>query len=220
MPSIQTIAINGYQNQPVPHTFFKQEVETNHLAIVLPGRGYTAQMPFLFYPINLMLTRGADVLRVEYAYDQQPDFETLDFDQKLHWLFTDVTAAYQAGVARRPYLQVTLIGKSLGTLAMGHLLTTQTLPSPVKAIWLTPLVRMDNLRQQIKQFGGHSLFVIGTADPHYDTACLAEVQEATGGQVVAIEGADHGLNIKDEVLRSVQALMKVMRAIEVFLGGS
>ena len=218
MYSTETIDIKGYNNEPVPHTFFKQATTTDHLAIVLPGRGYTAQMPLLFYPISLMLAKGTDVLRVEYAYDQQPDFQALRADEQLRWLFADVTAAYQAGIAQRPYHQITLIGKSLGTLAMGHLLTIQTLPAQVKAIWLTPLVRFDKLRQQIKQFGGRSLFVIGTADPHYDPTFLAEVQQATGGEVVAIEEADHGLNIENKVLQSVQALETVVRAIEAFLG--
>jgi pimeloyl-ACP methyl ester carboxylesterase len=218
MHPTETIDIKGHNNEPVPHTFFKQETVTDHLAIILPGRGYTSQMPLLFYPINLMLLKGADVLRVEYAYDQQPDFLSLGFDEQLRWLFADVTAAYRAGVARRAYQQITLIGKSLGTLAMGHLTTTEVLPPRVQAIWLTPLVRFDNLRQQIKQFGGPSLFVIGTADSHYDSALLAEVQQATGGgEVVAIEGADHGLNIKNEVLQSIQALEKVVQAIETFL---
>jgi hypothetical protein len=129
----------------------------------------------------------------------------------------DVVAAYQTGLAQRDYRQVTLIGKSLGTLAMGHLLTQQTLPAQVNAIWLTPLVKFDHLRQQIKQFEGKSLFVIGTADPHYDLDCLAELRQATGGEVVTVNEADHGLLIKGDVVRSVQGLAEVMRAIEAFL---
>jgi pimeloyl-ACP methyl ester carboxylesterase len=214
----ETIDIQGYNHEPVPHTFFKQATTTDHLAIVLPGRGYTSQMPLLFYPVNLMLTKGADVIRVEYAYDQRADFQSLGVDEQLRWLFADVTAAYQAGMAQRAYQQITLIGKSLGTLAMGHLFTTEALPPRVKAVWLTPLVRYDKLRQQIKQFGGRSLFVIGTVDPHYNPTFLAEVQQATGGEIVAIEGADHGLNIENKVLQSVQALETVVRAIETFLG--
>jgi hypothetical protein len=120
-------------------------------------------------------------------------------------------------VAQRSYQQVTFVGKSLGTLAMGHLLTTETSLPQRKAVWLTPLVRIDALRQQIEAYGGPSLFVIGTADPQYDRTYLAEVQKATGGEVVAIEGADHGMNIGDDVLASIQALDKVMRAIAEFI---
>ncbi|MBN1995610.1 MAG: hypothetical protein JW953_23175 [Anaerolineae bacterium] len=211
----QKITITGYRAEPVPHTFFKQERDTNHLALILPGRGYTVDMPLLFYPVNLLLAKGADVLRVEYAYHE--DFSALPPAEQMQWLLADVGAAYQTGIAQRSYRQITVVGKSLGTLAMGHLLTAQILPAPVKAIWLTPLVKFDVLHQQIRQFGGTSLFVIGTADPHYDADVLAEIQAATGGQVVAIEGADHGMNIGVEVLPSIRALEKVMQAIEVFL---
>jgi predicted alpha/beta-hydrolase family hydrolase len=213
----ETLTINGYQNEPVPHSFYWQETGTNHLAIILPGRGYTAHMPLLFYPASLMASRGADVLRVEYEYTQNQVFQSLAGNEQFEWLMADVIAAYQTGLAQRDYQQVTLIGKSLGTLAMGSLLTRQTLPAQVNAIWLTPLVKFDHLRRQIKQFGGKSLFVIGTADPHYDLDCLAEVQQATGGEVVTIEDADHGLLIKDDVVRSVQGLAKVMQAMEAFL---
>ena len=214
----EKIVINGYRNEPVPHTFFKQESDTKHLAIILPGRGYTAQMPLLFYPANLLLAKGADVLQVDYGYDQRPDFQSLAVNEQLQWLFADVSAAYRAGVTQRTYQQVSFVGKSLGRLSMGHLFSTETLLPQVKAVWLTPLVRIDTLRQQIKHFAGPSLFVIGTADPHYDRAYLAEVQEATGGEVVTIEGADHGLNIGEDVLQSIQALEKVIRAVEDFLG--
>ena len=58
MYSTETISILGYHDEPVPHTFFKQDATTDHLAIILPGRGYTAQMPLLFYPITLLLDQA------------------------------------------------------------------------------------------------------------------------------------------------------------------
>jgi hypothetical protein len=215
--STEILSITGYQDEPAPHTFFKQDAATNHLAIILPGRGYTAQMPLLFYPTTLLLDRSADVLRVDYAYDRQPAFEALSFDQQLRWLWGDVSAAYRAGLSQRAYQRVTIIGKSLGTLAMGHLLTTETLPSRVNAVWLTPLVRFEPLRQQIKQFQGRSLFVIGTADNQYDPAILEDLHQATGGEVVIVEGADHGFNVKGDVIRSIQAVEQAVRAIQTFL---
>jgi len=61
VPSRQ-IEIRGYRGEAVPHRFFEQEGGADHLAVILPGRGYTAQMPLLFYPVELLLARGADVL--------------------------------------------------------------------------------------------------------------------------------------------------------------
>jgi hypothetical protein len=61
------------------------------------------------------------------------------------------------------------------------------------------------------------LFAIGTADPHYDAECLAEVQEATQGEVVVIEDADHGMNIAGDMSGSIKALDKIVQAIDAFL---
>lgn len=213
----EQISINGYHDATVPHAFYRQESETTHLALVLPGRGYNAHMPLLHYPAELMVFKGADVLRVDYAYDQNAEFQSSEVDEQMRWLFADVAAVYQMGLAQRDYEQITIIGKSLGTLAMGHLLTTQSMPTTVNAVWLTPLVRFEHLRQQIEQFGGHSLFVIGTADPHYDLEYLDEVKAATNGQIVTIEGADHGFDVGNNVLLSIRALEQVMREMEAFL---
>jgi hypothetical protein len=217
MSKTETLKISGYRDEAVPHLFFRQEDDADHLAILLPGMRYTSHMPLLFYPDLILRARGADVLRLEYAYDRQAEFQTIDNGEQMRWFLTDVTAAYQAGLTQRSYRRVTLIGKSLGTLAMGHLLVTQTLPTDVGAIWLTPLLRFDTLRQQIKQFGRRSLFVIGTADPHYDQTYLTEVQQATEGDVTKIKEADHGLMIGNDISRSIRALEQVMQAIEGYL---
>jgi len=213
----EKLDLKSYDGRPLPNTFFKQESDTDHLALILPGRDYTAQMPLLFYPILTLLNRGADVLRLDVHYLKRDEFQALDMNEQFRHLFDEVVAAYQIGLAQRNYQRVTLVGKSLGTLAMGHLLTTETLPPVVNAIWLTPLVRFDFLREQIKAFAGHSLFAIGTADPHYDAECLMEVQQATNGEVVTIEGADHGMNIAGDMSGSIRALDKIVQAIDAFL---
>ncbi len=73
------------------------------------------------------------------------------------------------------------------------------------------------MRAQIARWGGPSLFAIGTADPYYDAAALAEVQAATKGATVVIADADHGLEIPGDVVRSLQAMIEVVQALERFL---
>ena len=100
---------------------------------------------------------------------------------------------------------------------MGHLLTVEDLFGHARAIWLTPVLRSDGLRAQIKQWGQRSLFVIGTADPHYNEVFLDEIREATGGEILVIEGANHSLEIGGDVLKSLEAMEKVVRAIRAFV---
>ena len=219
MYTAQALEIVGYRDAAVPHTFLWQEAETRQLALLLPGIAYTCDNPLLYYPGRLLLDRGADVLRVEYAYNTNATYKALSQAEQGEWLNADVTAAYQAAAARRPYERITLVGKSLGTLAMSHLLTTEEGLSGATAVWLTPLLRFEQPRRQIARWGqgGRSLFVIGSADPYYDAAGLSEVEQATSGQSLVIENADHSLEIPGDMARSLEALQRVMLSIESFI---
>lgn len=217
MHSIETLNVTGYRDEIVPCTFFRQEHETSHIAILLPGFGYTGQMPLLYYPARMLVGSAADVFLVEYNYSQRPDFLHAAVEERDIWLRADVVAAYEAALAQRAYERVTLVGKSIGTRAMGHLFAAQELPPALQCIWLTPILRNEQLCAQIKQRPHRALFVVGTADPHYDPDKLAEVQEATGGEAVVIENADHSLEITSDMVQSIRALERIIAEIQKFL---
>lgn len=218
--AMSTLEIFGYRNESVPNTFFRHEEISGSLTIVLPGFAYTCDMPLLYYPVLSMLDAGADVLQVEYAYYRRESYRALPDEERDRWLFTDVAAACDAILIERAYTSVTFIGKSIGTRAIGHLLTTDAHLTHARVIWLTPLLRNERLRTQMRHRGGASLIVIGTADPHFDETLIAEVQEATGGNAVIIEGADHSLEIAGDVLGSLDAVAQTMRTFQAFLANS
>ena len=210
-----TLNIAGHERAPVPNTFIRQQAETAHAALVLPGLGYTAQMPLLFYVAELLLAQQVDVLQVNYNYLDA--FRGLDSAAKHRRLAADSTAAYRTLIAQRPYTHLTLVGKSLGTQAMAHLLPTQTFPAHTSALWLTPVLTNPTVREQITAFSGPSLVVIGTADSFYDPGLLAEIGETPIRRFFTVEGADHGLSVDNDVFRSLQALEQVLRAVADFL---
>lgn len=217
MATTTALPIQGFRDEPVPNRFLRPEGAIDHLAVLLPGFGYTLDMPLFYYAENLLLERGWDVLRVEYAYNTRPEFQKLPKPERDRWLLADTTAAWRAGLDQRTYERVVLIGKSLGTLAMGHLLTTADPPPTVGAVWLTPLLTKERLRQQIQQYGGPSLFVIGTADPEFEPVVLEQVQVATIGEVVVVKNADHGMDIPGDPIASVRAVERVVEALGRFL---
>lgn len=215
MVTWNTLSITGYEGKPVPNTFIRQQDETSHAAIILPGLGYTAQMPLLFYITNHLLALGADVLQVNYDY--MTAFRTLDRAAQHRRLTADADAAYRALCEQRPYDRITVVGKSLGTLAMAHLFATHPFPAHADALWLTPVLNNPHVRAQITAFDGPSLLVIGTADQFYDADVLAEIGETPARTFIVIEGADHGMNVGDDVIQSIHALETTMRAIITFL---
>lgn len=215
MYSLKTLNIQGYLQTATPNTFFKQEEATDHAALVLPGRGYNCQGPVLHYPTLELLARGADVLCVDYT--QRPDFFTLPSSELLQASISDAEAAYRVLMDQSSYQRLTIVGKSLGTMVMGYLLTTLSISLAVQAIWLTPLLRLQLLRAQIEQANRPSFIVIGTADPEYDAELLAEVQKTTQAGVLAIENANHSLEINTNALLSLQAMEQMMQALQEFL---
>ena len=216
MPTITSLQIVGYRDAPVTNTFFRQEAEARRLAIFLPGIGYTADMPVLYYPRALLLEMGADVLAVRYAYNEDPEFRRLSGEEQMRRLEADVDAACAAGLAQRPYQEVTLIGKSLGTLAMAHLLEANDRLAGADCVWLTPVLADDRLRARIGQRRHHALFVIGTADPYYKASWLDEVRQATGGDAMVVEGADHSLELAGSVDRSLDVMEQLVRTLRAF----
>lgn len=217
MYSEETLPIVGYGDDRVPNTFVRQSNDTTKLAILLPGMGYSCDMPLFYYAETLSLGVDADVLRVEYAYSRQPGFRDLPAPEKIRRLLTDTVAAREVAFRQRPYERVIFVGKSLGTLAMGHLLTTGQQAKETRAVWLTPLLRNEALRQQIQQYAGPSLFAIGTSDHDYDPAYVQEVQAATSGEAVIVDDADHSLDIEGDVRASLHALTRVLTSLEKFL---
>ncbi len=218
MYSTETLPIKGYRDEAVPNVFFKCDAGTRHAAMLLPGMGYKATMPLIYYPRRLMMDLGADVLVLEYDYDRAA-YRDLDGGERLRWLAVDVSAAYRSLREQGDYDQLTLVGKSIGTLGMGHTLTTEDLPEAVYAVWLTPLLRLDMLRAQIAKYGGASLFATGTADPHYDADRLAEVVAATNGEAIVVPEANHSLEVPGEVMGSVKAMEQVLSAMKAHLRG-
>lgn len=217
MTTTTVLNIQGYGEEAVPNRFLRPDNSIGALAVLLPGFGYTLDMPLFYYTEHLLLESGWDVLRVEYAYHRRPEADISPRSKLVERLDADTMAAWRAGLDQRHYGRVALVGKSLGTLAMGHLLTAENPLPRASAVWLTPLLSVARLREQIARFGGPSLFVIGTADEEHDPETLDAMIAATNGEAVVVEGADHGMDIAGDPVGSVRAVERFVDALARFL---
>lgn len=218
MAKYRKLDITGYQDKPVPNELVRPDGGVNRLAIVLPGFGYTCDMPLFYYAESICIESGIDVLRVEYAYNKVRGFAKLPAAERDRWLAGDVTAAYRAGIAQGAYRELILIGKSLGTAAMAHLLTMpDRFPGDIRAVWLTPAFRLPGLAERMSRCRVPSLLVIGDADQHYDAAALDTLRATTNPELLVIPGADHSLEIPGDLTASIAALQQTMQAVERFL---
>lgn len=181
--------------------FRVEEADPERVAIVLPGRGYTAQAPLLSYPAHALSDLGWTTRAL--IWDGEP---------------TDARQVYsevlQQAAQERPRSQHLVIGKSLGTLALPMAAALR-----MPGAWLTPLLSGE-------QFGGRSgellaavgslvadrtpvLLAGGTADPSWDS----EAARRSGGQVVEVADANHSLEVRGDWRRSLDALRRVTDAV-------
>lgn len=213
----ESLSIRGFGGQAVPNLLLKQQQPASHLALIFPGYNYNGGMPLLYYSGLQLLERGADVLRVEYAYSSQPGFAALPDADKDARIQADAAAALDAALGARAYTQVTLIGKSIGTRAMGEIITDPRLAG-ARCVWLTPLLKSDRLFGQIESAAQPGLFVMGSADTLYHPARFASLSARAECSGVVIPGADHSLEIGGDFWASFTALQTYLRALEQFLG--
>lgn len=212
------LEIAGFGGRPVPNTFMRQDGETGHLGIILPGLRYRPNMPGLYYPALHLRTIGADVLTVDYRYDQQPDLATMPDTERRAWWLADATASLESALSQRSYDRITIVGKSLGTVTMAPLLADDERLKTAQAIWLTPALKSPGLPQLMHRCRQHGLIIIGTADPYYDADLLAGFRQQ-GFQVLEMPDANHGLECPDDAIRSAETMVDVTRAFAQFLAG-
>jgi hypothetical protein len=216
MKTFDVLEIIGYCGLPVPNSIVRTGANARHLAVVFPGLRYNTSKPGCYYPALAMLAKGADVLNVEYEYNR-PEFQALPDREQSRWIAADASAAIRTALSSGKYEKITLIGKSLGTIALGHLLAAEPALDQADFIWLTPVLRQPPVQHAMMSRRHHGLFVIGTADTQYDESLLAEVLKSTGAESLVLPGVDHGLEIPGDVTGSIRAMETIVRRIDQFI---
>jgi predicted alpha/beta-hydrolase family hydrolase len=215
--SVGSLNIRGYRGKTVQNTYFKQEGKAKHVAVVFPGYGYRCFGPVVYYPSLALLALGADVLWVEYAYDREPEYGQMRPSERTEWRQSDSGAAINEVLRQVSYDKFTLVGKSIGTLVVGDLLTDDPRLRSARAIYLTPLLKSERLRAQLERLNSPSLFVSGSADSEYDAEVAARLREKSTVGFLLLEGADHSLEVRGDPLQSLQMLSRLTEQTLRFL---
>ena len=201
----------------LPHTFLRAEDGSDAVALLFPGYGYRAIQPLLNYAEQELVWRGADVLRLELAYDLDPAFPRNDPEARRARIRDDAERALAAALAAGSYRRIVLVGKSMGTLALADLVNGPLKDRAPACAWLTPLLHDGGLRDAVLQHRPPSLFAIGTVDPLYDAGTLSELGAATIGRTVVVDGADHGMLVEGDMAATLDGLRAVMEGFAALL---
>ncbi|WP_353810410.1 hypothetical protein [Agromyces sp. SYSU T00194] len=165
------------------------------VALVLPGRGYSAQAPLLYWTSSALAGAGWRT----YAVEWHP---TTD-DLAQHGPRAFVEAAVATARTRIPEPPSLIVGKSLGAYAL-----PSTLEAGLAGVWLTPILKNDEVAGALRDAPDTHLAIGGTADAWW----LPDRVAGTSAALVSVEGADHSLEVGDwraSVLRQAEVVERV-----------
>ncbi|MDH5160033.1 hypothetical protein [Heyndrickxia oleronia] len=197
-------------NRDIPYKHYKHEEKSNSLTIILPGAGYTTQAPLLHYSTGIMLEKGSDILLVNYNYSQE-EVSSLSADEHT----SDVQAVIETILKANDYTDFTIVAKSLGTIALTHLLNYPKYHA-AKAIWLTPLLQRNDVYNALLNNKNQALCIIGDKDPCFIYEKFEEIKNNNRLKTSLIEGANHSLEIEGDIFKSIEVLKDVMVKIDEF----
>ena len=215
MPSLKRFDVTGYKNQTVPNMYI--DFGSDQLAIFLPGIGYTNDSPILHYTGSYLLQKEINILRVDYRYSDSDEFLNSTKGEQAHWIIEDVKPAVEAVLSEKDFKKIILIGKSMGTIALGEILSSITKLKDAEVIWLTPLINHDELVAQILKINNRSLLIMGTEDHAYKADQLEKILEKKNVDSLIIEGLNHSLEIENQIIESIHASQKILLKIMSFV---
>ena len=175
MINVQNYKVRGYQGMEVFYTLIKNNRKANKLAILLPGADYSVDKPLFHYITNMHVANYVDVLHIHYQYEQE-DFCTMTKEELLIALKQDTNAVVSTVLNQFQYDEFLLISKSLGSIALSNLSGKQEFKE-ARLIWLTPLIKNDEVFTTMKNCTHKSLSIMGTTDPNYNKKRYNELKE-------------------------------------------
>lgn len=212
MLNIERKTVKGFKGTDIPIKILSKNKHSAQLAIILPGMGYGSQAPLLHFSAGVFISKGYDVLQVDYQYNNQ-DYE--DFSEISDAIKLDVRHVIDDVLTNKTYTDFCLIGKSLGTIAMSAELTREVFKN-AKAVWLTPLIHRDDVLNAMIESKNKGLCIIGDKDPCYTEERFLKAAENPNIITKLIPNVNHSLEYDGNPVESIGVLRNVMSAIEKF----
>lgn len=178
------------------------------LAVILPGIGYTCDRPLLDYNKRLMIQLGFDVLPISFGF--QIAGKKLKVHEEFKYIYEETKELINMSLKKR-YKNIILVAKSLGTIVLS-LLNNEIKDRNVINIYLTPVdATMD------VGISEGSLVFYGTNDPRITSKTVSKIEKIKDVSLVKIENADHSLNVKNDILKSIDIIKYVIEKEKEYL---
>lgn len=201
----------------IPYQLLRGEKPNKTLCIMLPGLGYTTQRPLFHYATGLCMKHEVDILHVNYQFAKNEHFTKLNELEQERWMYEDVKAVMDEVLRDYDYVQCFLLSKSIGTIPMAMEWKAGSNSQMTFGLWLTPLLKDDNVYEALLNTEIPSLCVIGDHDHHFLEERISSLKNNPLISTIVIPNADHGLEVKGNLAETLEVIKVVMKGIENFM---
>ena len=180
------------------------------LAVVVPGGGYTCDMPLLYYLTNHAADAGYDVVNVAYDEDTAHPIDKVA-------LANDLATLLREGLASGGYDEVIVVCKSLGCRIFSTLLSTEpAVAAGVQKVVLITADYSDATITAIPSTFPHVLHIVGSLDKTKPPR--RGLDKGATLQVLNLTKSDHGLDVPGDTYGSIENVKSVVKAFSTFVG--
>lgn len=214
MFKVNNDSVLGYGEIEIPFTLLSTKEDSRNIAILLPGAGYTVQAPLLHYTTGVFLHKSYDVLHVNYSYNDKA-YNDFSIDEISQAIKHDVKTVIDKVLDDKSYENVYLIGKSLGTIAMTSELKREVFQD-AKAVWLTPLIKRDDVFETMLKGNNRGLCFMGDSDQHYIVERYEQL--VNNPKIISrlFPNVNHSLQYESHPVDSIDVLKSVVKEIDEF----
>lgn len=165
------------------------------VAVLLPGTGYTAQAPLLYWCGALLREAGWHVEVVEWTVTDD------DIKNPVPFVEYALAAAFKAAPPAATRL---IVAKSFGSFALPW-----AIENAVPGVWLTPILTDAVVSAALASADGTHLAVGGSRDPMW----VLENAEGTDAAIGTLAGGNHRLEVDDGWQESLDAQFDLFERI-------
>ena len=187
--------------------FISHEPKSHSLVVLFPGRGYTCDMPLLYYAGMSTLFKGCDVLNLEYGfYKADKNYVSEDFNKVVNEIATIINMC-----TLNSYSNIYFISKSLGTLFAGEL-SVRMSNYNIKNLFLTPLEETIPYMISTKCIG-----VTGSQDKAFPSSSIGFVKNNSNTEIIIIDDVGHSLETEKSTTTNLEILQHIVKLYEDFV---
>ena len=202
------------KGQAINYSLVLNQDQTRKLAIFLPGIGYTAKSPLFHYTERLLVEQEYDILRINYDYTN-PLYDQYTMAEIDEAVKHDVKQVIDQVLKGSVYEQFFLVAKSLGTIALASELGRKKFKG-AKTVWLTPLIKHEDVFLAMKECPNPALGFIGDKDHYFDRSRMEELQANSRLDSHVLKDVNHGMDFIGDPLKSIDILKDVITDIQAF----